>query len=94
MPEIATQTDPCVDVIDRLNEEFNILQNEMDQLKNENKRLLILKKGSGYGFCVKCDEIHTGIDLQGEWCENMELCNDCEEKKYYKEWKGYKSEEE
>ena len=39
MPTIATQTDPCVDVIDKLNQEFAEIQDELldtqKQLKEE-----------------------------------------------------------
>tara|TARA_B100000745_G_scaffold286310_1_gene222148 strand:- start:416 stop:874 length:459 start_codon:yes stop_codon:yes gene_type:complete len=39
MPEIETQTNPCYDVIDKLNEEFLEINNENDQLKKENNQL-------------------------------------------------------
>ena len=55
MPTIATQTDPCFDVISQLNEEFDSLQIEKDSmesriddlqkgLKNETKQRLIETK--------------------------------------------------
>jgi hypothetical protein len=37
MPTISTQTDECVDVIDCLNQEFDVLQDENFQLKLELK---------------------------------------------------------
>ena len=40
MSEIETQTDPCHDVIDKLNEEFLEINNENDQLKEENQKLI------------------------------------------------------
>ena len=40
MPEIETQTDPCNDVIDKLNEEFLEIIKKNDQLKKENKKLI------------------------------------------------------
>ena len=39
MPEIETQTDPCNDVIDKLNEEFSEIYNENESLKKDNESL-------------------------------------------------------
>jgi len=39
MSEIGTQTIPCYDIINKLNEEFLEINNENDQLKKENKKL-------------------------------------------------------
>ena len=52
MPVIATQTDPCVDVIDKLNQEFAEIQDELlntqKQLKEEQ-----LESARGYHMYIR-----------------------------------------
>ncbi len=64
MPTIATQTDPCVDVIDKLNQEFAEIQDELlntqKQLKEQQSESVrdyhenIRHRHPGYMYDHKC----------------------------------------
>ena len=87
MPEIATQTDECVDVISKLNEEFDTLENQYSELENgmfKKDRILfnLLWDACEFQGLIMRNPMVPVEDILKMFCKEMETVKkQCEEKK-------------
>ena len=88
MPEIATQTDECVDVISKLNEEYDTLQNKYSELETgmfKKDRILfdLLWDACEFqGLRINKLIMSPVEDILKMFCKEMETVKkQCEEKK-------------
>ena len=95
MPEIATQTDECVDVISNLNEEYDTLQDKYSELETGmfKKEYLLMNllwdSCESHGLRMRNPMLPVE-DILKMFCKEMELLKkECEEKKKFLQEYGY-----